>query len=574
MKRKLFSLAVIVLTLIGLSMNQVKAQSPAFFDGFSIKAGAGLTTFYGEMSGPKLLYITKQAGYATGFEKMFTPALGIQFQLLGGNLYSHNPTLSRIFEGTVQEFSLSAKIKPISLFNSAYAGKLHPYLRGGLGIIGFRAVMRDQNTNTIFLPAYGFATDGSTKTAKKNALSIPLAAGLEYHLTDRLVIELDQSFSITNTDILDALGGSTARNDIFGFTQIGLKFRFGRTQSDEPINLIAPATNSDSRKARKTKQPTKTRNRRNSNIEAENPIIEDPATKQITGPITNIFVESIIPEKPVSGKAFEVKLRINKSDYEGPAILTQIYPAGFTALESELGHSNFSFINQKVRLIWDNMPKDSIITYSYLVRPDEMVHDSQTINGSFEYKEQDEPILIQFANYIFVDNIIESEMDAKILKLLGDDTESVSDETKQNITQLEKEKDLELQIEDLLRKYGTDNTEKTLEKETQIAANKERGTSVAIFKHQAKQGVEFRIQCAAFRVQSEGQRIIRRYNITEPVTEDYHNGLYKYTVGSFATYNEAAKYRDTFIKRSKIWTAFIVAYENGKRLNSLSQALR
>lgn len=568
MKRNLFSLCIISLAIISLSTNQLKAQAPSFFDGFSIKAGGGLTTFYGELgaSGLSVLQYTK-VGFAGSAIKMFTPALGIQVNYLSGNLYSFRADLAQYFNGSVQEISLSARVEPLLIFNHSYSGKLHPYFRGGIGTTGFRAVRRDQNTNTVFLPTYGYATDGITKVARENALSIPISVGLGYQLTNRIAIELEQSISLTNTDIMDAVVGAAASNDMFGFTQIGLKFTFGSLLSSEPKEIISPDVVSDTGKVRRPKRSTKNRNKRDDDIKVTDPVTKDKELKQIPVPLTNIFVESTIPEKPVSGKVFEVRIRINKSDYEGPAILTQTYPDGFTAIESQLGYSRFSFINQKVRIIWDKMPKDSIITYMYHVRPGEMVHGSHTINGGFEYRLPDGPKLIQFANYINVDNRIESDMDARILRLLGEDVEDVEEvdqESEKDIAQLEKEKDLELQIEDLLRKYGTEPSKQTIGKDP----------GVKITRNQAIQGVEFRIQCGAFRVQTEGQKIVRRYNITEPVTEDYHNGLYKYTVGSFSTYNEAARYRDKFIQRSKIWTAFIVAYENGKRLNSLSQAFK
>ncbi|MEA1877297.1 MAG: hypothetical protein U9N86_10575 [Bacteroidota bacterium] len=565
MKRNLFSLCFITLAIISLSMNQLKAQAPSFFDGFSLKAGGGLTTFYGELGAPGLsvLKYTK-AGFAGSAIKMFTPALGIQVNYLTGNLYSFRADLAQYFIGSVQEISLSARVEPLLFFNRSYSGKLHPYFRGGIGTTGFRAVRRDQNTNTVFLPTYGYATDGITKVARENALSIPLSVGLGYQLSNRIAIELEQSISLTNTDIMDAVVGTAASNDMFGFTQIGLKFTFGSIPSGEPKETISPAVKSGTGKVRRSKKPTKDRSKRDDDYYVTDPASEDSQLKQIPVPITNIFVESTIPDKPVSGKTFEVNIRINKSDYEGPAILTQVYPDGFTALESQISYSRFSFINQKVRIIWDNMPEDSIITYTYHVRPGEMVHGSHTINGGFEYRLPDGPKLIQFANYIYVDNRIESDMDARILKLLGEDVGEADQESEKNIAQLEKERDLELQIEDLLRKYGNQPSKQVVENDPDIK----------ITKHQAIQGVEFRIQCGAFRVQTEGQRIVRRYNITEPVSEDYHNGLYKYTVGSFATYNEAASYRDKFIQRSKIWTAFIVAYENGKRLNSLNQAYK
>ena len=554
MKRNLFALIIVTLAIMNLSLNSLRAQAPAFSNGLSIKAGGGLTTFFGDLGaqGLSVLNYTKAGGAGSAI-KMFTPALGLQIQYFLGNLYSFRSDLAQYFNGSVQEISISARIDPLLLLYPAYSGKLYPYFRGGLGTTSFRAVRRDQNTNTVFLPAYGYGTDGLTKIARENALSIPLSAGLGFQLTDKISVELEQSISLTNTDILDAVvgTGTAISSDMFGFTQIGLKYTFGTTQTSVPRE----------KKPRTTKTQT-SRSYRDNSKRAKDQVSPDLTLDQIPASSINIFIESTIPEKPVSGKIFEVKIRINKGDYIGPAILTQIFPEGFTALESQLGYSQFSFINQKVRIIWERMPKDSIINYTYFVRPGEMVHGPYTLNGSLEYRLQDGPKLIQFANYIFVDNKIESDMDAQILKLLGDEKEE--DNLKKDAVQEEKGDELELQIEDLLRKYGDKTT-----KETQV-----KDAGELINKHQAIKGIDFRIQCGAFRTQEEGRKTIRKYNISESVAEYYHNGLYKYTVGSFSTYEEAARYRDGFIQRSKIWTAFIVAYENGKRLNSLNQAFR
>ena len=119
-------------------------------------------------------------------------------------------------------------------------------------------------------------------------------------------------------------------------------------------------------------------------------------------------------------------------------------------------------------------------------------------------------------------------------------------------------------VEDILQKYG-----KTQDKESET---KEVITNIV--SHKPITGIEFRIQCGAFKTQTDGQKLVSKYNITERVSEDYHQGLYKYTVGSFESYDDAAKYRDSFIQRTKIWTTFIVAYKNGKRLAKLSDAYR
>ncbi len=566
MKRNLSSLIISLLAVICLNISPLHAQTSANSEGLSIKAGVGLTSFYGDLGAPgfEVLKNTK-SGFAGGIVKMFTPALGIQVQYFAGNLYSLRTDLAQYFTGTVQEISLSARVYPIMLVNSNFSGRLSPYVRGGIATTGFRSVRRDEATNTVFLPTYGFATDGGTPTSRENALSIPISLGLEYKLTDKISIEAEHSLSVTNTDIMDAFIGNAVGNDMFGFTQIGVKFTFNPTSSLEPREkkTLSGRTKSQANKRNPKSRESKTKDE-NNNL---NEILEiGTPIESVIPSVQNIFVESTIPEKPSAGITFEVQIRINKGDYKGPAILTQIYPDGFTALESDIGYSTFSFVNQKVRIIWENMPVDSIINYSYHVRPSELVVGSHTINGNFEYKQPDSPKLIQFANYLFVDNTVETDMDAKILRLLDDD-KKVKQVSTENIVQKEEVDLYDLQLEDLLNKYGS-------EKAISTRSDTPKTTGKNIVQHQVLPGIEYRVQFGAFRSQPEAARIVSKYNISENISEDYHQGWYKYTVGSCKTYEEASIYRDKFNQRTKIWSSFIVAYKNGKRLSNLREALK
>ena len=45
-----------------------------------------------------------------------------------------------------------------------------------------------------------------------------------------------------------------------------------------------------------------------------------------------------------------------------------------------------------------------------------------------------------------------------------------------------------------------------------------------------------------------------------------HNGMYKYTAGSFPTYTQAREFKNTALGRG-IQGAFIVAYRNGTRID-------
>lgn len=564
MKRNWVSLTIACMALISLSHSSVKAQSPAFTEGLSLRLGGGLTTFYGDLGATGLsVYGNSKAGFSASVIKMMRPGAGIQVQYFAGNMYSLRPDLSQYFGGTLQEIGLFGRIEPFILFKPSFSGNLSPFLRAGLASIGFRSVRRDQGTNTVYLPAFGYATDGVTEINRERALAIPLAFGLSYRLNNKLSLELEHSFDITNTDFIDATVGSTASNDVFGFTQIGLKYTIKPTAPREVIEKPArekpvstrSKTKNSSGKPAKTKTKTKT---------MEDPL-DTPTIPEIKPvELAKIYVEALIPENLVAGKVFEVSLRINKGSYSGPAILTQSFPQGFTAIESQLGFARFSFVNQTVRIIWEKIPADSIIYYSYHVRPSEALYGSSTINGGLEYQDPDGIKTIQFTNYVNVDNPIETDMDAKIMELLGEGPAKTNQSGTGN--QTIKEDDYALKVEELLNRYGSDSKNPT--KTNQSNQN------ITIKEHKSVSGLEFRVQCGAFSSRKDGQKIISKSIIGDEVWEEYHNGLYKYTVGSFKTYEEALRFRDQFIQKSKIWTAFIVGYQNGVRLKTLSQVLK
>jgi len=85
-------------------------------------------------------------------------------------------------------------------------------------------------------------------------------------------------------------------------------------------------------------------------------------------------------------------------------------------------------------------------------------------------------------------------------------------------------------------------------------------------------GIEYRVQISAkYNKELSVQRISTKYNIPAiDIMENRHNGYYIYTVGSFTTYEQARERRNQ-LRNNGIGDAFVVAFENGQRLNKLPQ---
>lgn len=84
-------------------------------------------------------------------------------------------------------------------------------------------------------------------------------------------------------------------------------------------------------------------------------------------------------------------------------------------------------------------------------------------------------------------------------------------------------------------------------------------------------GIEYRVQIRAkYGNAISKQQLSNSYSL--PVTqikENVHNGFYIYTVGSYASYEEAREKRNELRSHNGISDAFVVAFRNGERLNKL-----
>jgi cell division protein FtsN len=447
--------------------------------------------------------------------------------------------------------------------------KFSPYVSFGISTIGFRSVRRFWSTNQVILPTFGYKTDGVTKSPKQTAMSIPITAGLSYRILPNLQLELEHSVRLTNSDLLDCLKGSTAVNDYYSLTSLGIRYTIqGRSKNTsaelktEPRSKSRAESDSSSKpvsqkESPKTKEQLKTR---------PGKVIEEPAKQPVQAfnydfSEVKAFVDCEVPETIQTGRNFEVKIKINKGNYKGPAKLIQRYADGFTALEIQSENCTFSFMNQTVTIEWDQMPADSIITYSYHVKTGDALAGSQTITGRLEYQQPEGLSTYRFNKTIFVDNKAEDIMDRRFKEIIGE-----SDPSKVRKTEVSNDISNEQRIDQLLRQYG-DNTTKPVTLTAGGAANIRQAQTLA--------GVEYRVQCGAFRDRSQaGTHLASKYGISETIQEEFIDGWYKYTVGSFRTYDEAVRFRDSFIQRTKIWSAFIVAYRDGRRLARITDATR
>ena len=83
--------------------------------------------------------------------------------------------------------------------------------------------------------------------------------------------------------------------------------------------------------------------------------------------------------------------------------------------------------------------------------------------------------------------------------------------------------------------------------------------------------IVYKVQIAADNEPLTIERLRKIYPSTEGLNNELVDGIYRYSVGFFNTYEEAAKARDEIKAKGVTTGVFIVAYKNGKRVSDISE---
>ena len=66
---------------------------------------------------------------------------------------------------------------------------------------------------------------------------------------------------------------------------------------------------------------------------------------------------------------------------------------------------------------------------------------------------------------------------------------------------------------------------------------------------------------------TSAETLARKFNILEPISEDFYRGYYIYSTGSYSTNAEAVKQMKKIRLQNKVHDAFVVKFRDGKRIN-------
>ncbi len=260
----------------------------------------------------------------------------------------------------------------------------------------------------------------------------------------------------------------------------------------------------------------------------------------------------VIRQVPVleSSGAYLVKLLVKNPQGSKYAKVEESIPAGymFESVDSHDGIESFSA--STVKFIWMKLPGESEFEVSYrLVPKRDETQGEMSIDGKLTYSDGNENKVV-LVKQLEVDLAALSSVQKKELLLSG---VLPSGATKPVAIVESKPAPVKAQ---------------PAEKKPAPVKAQPAGVSSAVILNTrvlaAGSGVYYRVQLAAYSEAVDGHNMYR--GVSEEVFVEKHSSYYKYTSGSFTTYEQAALYKDKLNRLPAISGAFVVKYQNGKRV--------
>lgn len=265
-----------------------------------------------------------------------------------------------------------------------------------------------------------------------------------------------------------------------------------------------------------------------------------------------ISIDAVIPSNIPAGTSVDADVKINKGNIGNFAKYQMDVPVGYSVSGVDVQGGNFTFENQRAKIVWVSVPGDASFTVKFRIQGTASAPNQGQIVQKFFYLENNEKKEVEGATINLGGG--SSNVASTTTSSSGTNTTPVETvqsstpvETVQSATPVETVKTVQVET------VHTEEPVKTTPVTTTTAKTTPSNTAPAA-------GTTYKIQLGAFSVQPSKSK----FAAAGSVSIDMVDGLYKVTTGNFKTKEEAMKHREEL--QSKGFTGFIVTYLNGVRI--------
>ncbi len=221
-----------------------------------------------------------------------------------------------------------------------------------------------------------------------------------------------------------------------------------------------------------------------------------------------------------------ITLKIQKGITKGFARYSDELPAEFTAKAVKTDGSSFSVADGKLKFVWVSVPDKSELEISYHITGP--VPSKLPIYGEYSYLEdnQSKKVTLEKDELVFGTGVVEGGKEEPVVK-----------------------------------NENNDKDEPVLEKKGIIERIKSK------LKGDKDGSANYRVQIGAFgNAAVTSSTLKRRFKVNEEIKTESLDGLSKFMIGSHSLYKSAREQREQMIAQNGIKSAFVVAYNQGKRI--------
>ncbi|MCX7987758.1 MAG: hypothetical protein N2662_12545 [Bacteroidales bacterium] len=109
----------------------------------------------------------------------------------------------------------------------------------------------------------------------------------------------------------------------------------------------------------------------------------------------DVKIQINAPTEVTAGDEFQVKITLHKGNLQSFSRLVQELPAGLKATSGYSANADFTFKDNRVRLIWLKLPESDTLTITYTIKVDQRLKGTFDLVGKFSYIADNERISVE-----------------------------------------------------------------------------------------------------------------------------------------------------------------------------------
>ncbi len=307
---------------------------------------------------------------------------------------------------------------------------------------------------------------------------------------------------------------------------------FTQQSSNKPTEIVDNSTDNNT-----NQENTQQYNNSDNSTVTNNTENNTQQNTETIEPTSNVVISTrriVAPKEINAGDELTVSITINKGNLSGFAkIQDNLFPMGFQAKEVESKGGKFSISDNKVKLLWMNLPSEPEFTISYKLIA------SSDINGEFTLDKGVFSYVVAGAS-----KPVNHQIEAATFKVNGTEI-AVNTPDEPEVKQTNDSENKEDIIETASTEIKTDNIPTS---------------------PKPVEGINYRVQICATHQKVDASYFVKNNNVSEEIFMELHEGWTKFTVGNFSKYSSARDHRETARSQYNIVGPFVTAYNDGSRI--------